>query len=337
MGTTEAGNVIHRKTRVAREGYQARAMSPAKALRLALAQSADRELGLALTVTAVEQTQIAATGLPGALGEGGLLVLLDGPGGLGGALRLDAAFLAALIEVQTTGRVTGRPAEDRAVTRTDAAIAAPLIDAALARFAELLSEETPDHWGAGWRFGAMAEDVRSLGLALTEAEYHHFRLMVEIGEVAQPGILSLLLPVRPCAAARPDCTDGPARRGATLEHSALDAPVRIDAVLTRLSLPLDRVCTLRAGDLLPLSVERPLTARLEVGARHKLARARLGQMHGFRAVRVVAVTDAPPEKTAVPAPPPPAEPSEKDADRTVRTAPAPVSAERAALTGEAIG
>ena len=60
------------------------------------------------------------------------MVLLDGPCGARGAVRIDTALLAALIEMQTTGRVTGRAFGGRAVTRTDAAIAAPLIDAALA-------------------------------------------------------------------------------------------------------------------------------------------------------------------------------------------------------------
>lgn len=311
-------------------------MSPAKALRLALAQAADRQCDMAVAVKAVEQVQIPVSGLAAALAEGGLLILLDGPEGQGGALRLDAAFLAALIEMQTTGRVTARPGEMRAVTRTDAAIAAPLIDATLERFADLLTEEAADHWGAGWRFGAMAEDIRSLGLVLTEAEYHHFRLMVEIGEVAQPGMLSLLLPVRSGPA--PDLPGAPdaAQRAVTLEHSALDAPVSVEAVLTRLSLPLDRVCTLQAGDLLPFPVDHPLSVRLEVGPRHKLARARLGQVNGMRAVRLTM-----PAHKAAPADPPtevpPAPPQRLRPDPGVPAFPATVDAEVAALSDQEIG
>lgn len=294
MGTGDDNTVIQRMARVAREGYQARAMSPAKALRLALAKAADRSIGLALLVTAVEQRQLLVADLPPALGEGGLLLLLDGPDGRRGALRLDLPFLAALIEMQTMGRVTGKPAEPRTLTRTDAAIAAPLIDAALAEFGALLTEEGGDHWGAGYAFGAMAEDARNLGLALTEAEYHHFRLMVEIGEAAQPGALSLFLPV--CAApAQPETPGTPgAPQPLTLEHSALDAPVCLQAVLTRLTLPLDRVGTLKPGDVLPFSSERPLGLRLEVGHKHKVADARLGQINGLRAARLLVASDTPP-------------------------------------------
>lgn len=340
MGSNEAGNVIHRKTRVAREGYQARAMSPAKALRLALARAAARQCDLVLAVTAVEQLQIPLSGLPGALGGDGLLVLLDGDCGLGGALRLDASFLGALIEAQTTGRVTGRRTEARAVTRTDAAIAAPLIDAALGRFADLLTEESGEHWGAGWKFGAMAEDARSLGLVLTEVEYHHFRLMVEIGDVAQPGVLSLLLPVRACPAhaqGRASDADSP---GATLGQGALDAPVCVEAVLARFSLPLDRVCALRAGDVLPFGLDRPLSVRLEVGPRHKLAGARLGQVNGLRAVRLMMPADTPPpvaDPVAESAPPAPQRPPVVAAPQAARIPALSPPGTRPVLSAQEIG
>ena len=101
-------SVIHRKARASREEYQARAMSPAKALRLALAQASDTLLGLPMVVAAVEQVEISQTALRAEFAQGGLMVLLDGPKGARGAVRLDEALLAALIEIQTTGRVTGR-------------------------------------------------------------------------------------------------------------------------------------------------------------------------------------------------------------------------------------
>ncbi|WP_113913096.1 FliM/FliN family flagellar motor switch protein [Roseovarius dicentrarchi] len=283
---TDGGNkVIHRKARASREEYQARAMSPAKAIRLALAQTSDTHFDLPMVVTTVEQVELSQTALRPEFDGGGLLVLLDGPKGARGAARLDEALLAALIEVQTTGRISGRPPSGRAVTRTDAAIAAPLIDITLERAGAQLSEETPDHWATGFQFGVMMEDARGMTLALNAAAFHVFRMTVEMGEAALPGRIVFLLPVPATPVKRP-AEPGEEQPQHTLEQSAMNAPVCMDAVLARLSVPLTQLCQLAPGDVLPFHMDRPLQIRLETSQKHVVALGRLGQMNGMRAVRL---------------------------------------------------
>ena len=283
---TDGGNkVIHRKARASREEYQARAMSPAKALRLALAQASDTQFDLPMVVTTVEQVEISQTALRPEFSDGGLLVLLDGPKGARGAVRLDDAMLSALIEVQTTGRVTGRPPGGRAVTRTDAAIAAPLIDATLERVGAQLCEETPDHWATGYRFGVMMEDARGMSLALSAAAFHVFRMTVELGEGAFPASIVFLLPI-PVAPPPRAAGPGEDKVQRTLEQSAMNAPVCLDAVLARVTVPLTQLCGLAPGDVLPFQMDRPLQIRLETSQKHVVALGRLGQMNGMRAVRL---------------------------------------------------
>lgn len=292
MASVDGNTVIHRKARASREEYQARAMSPAKALRLALSQSSDTLFDLPLVVAAVEQVELSQTALKPEFEGGGLLVLLDGPNGARGAVRLDDALLAALIEVQTTGRVTGRGSGGRAVTRTDAAIAAPLIDAALkGAEAKLASEDhsgessAAPHWAAGYRFGVMMEDARGMSLALHAPDFHVLRLMVEIGNDAYPGAITFLLPVPEAPPApAPDADGGALQR--TLEQSAMDAPVSLEAVLGRISLSLDKVSAFQPGALLPFTMDRPMQIRLEASQKHVVALARLGQLNGNRAVRL---------------------------------------------------
>ncbi|WP_324753628.1 FliM/FliN family flagellar motor C-terminal domain-containing protein [Roseovarius sp. Pro17] len=293
MTSVDGNTVIHRKARASREEYQARAMSPAKALRLALAQASDTLFDLAMVVTAVEQVELSQTALRLEFADGGLLVLLDGPKGARGAVRVDAALLAALIEVQTMGRVTGRGSNGRAVTRTDAAIAAPLIDAALSGAEAMLTEdaqgvdggEVPAHWASGYRFGVMMEDARGMALALHAPAFHVFRMMVEVGDDGHPGAVTFLLPV-PLAAPPPAAGAKGGAMQRTLERSAMDAPVSLEAVLARVILPLDKVCKLKPGGLLPFGMDQPMQVRLEASQKHVVALARLGQMNGARAVRL---------------------------------------------------
>ncbi|MCQ0093851.1 FliM/FliN family flagellar motor C-terminal domain-containing protein [Roseovarius sp. M141] len=291
MVTGGGNKVIHRKARASREEYHARAMSPAKALRLALAQASDTHFDLPMIVTTVEQVEISQTALRAEFNDGGLLVLLDGPKGARGAVRLDDALLSALIEVQTTGRVSGRPPGGRAVTRTDAAIAAPLIDATLERAEAQLSEEAPDHWASGFRFGVMMEDARGMSLALNAAAFHVFRMTVELGEGALPGSVAFLLPV-PVAPPPPATAPGVDKVQRTLEQSAMNAPVSMEAVLGRVSLPLTQLCGLAPGDVVPFQMDRPLQIRLETGQKHVVALGRLGQMNGMRAVRLTPGDDS---------------------------------------------
>ena len=292
--TFQGGNtVIHRKARASREEYQARAMSPAKALRLALAQASDTLFDLPMVVAAVEQVEISQTALRAEFAEGGLMVLLDGPRGARGAVRIDAALLAALIEVQTTGRVTGRGTGGRAVTRTDAAIAAPLIDAALGGAEAKLNDEAedgggeaPPHWVSGYRFGVMMEDARGMSLALGAPAFHVFRIMVEVGDDGHPGAISFLIPV-PEAPLRPAVGESDGAPARTLEQSAMNAPVSLEAVLGRVTMPLEKVCALEVGGLIPISGEGGLKIRLEGSQKHVVALAKLGQLNGARAVRLL--------------------------------------------------
>ncbi|MEL7013855.1 MAG: hypothetical protein AAFO72_11310 [Pseudomonadota bacterium] len=58
MSQAAAYSVIHRKAKVARDEFDAREMSPAKALRLTMAKTAETLFHLALIVRTVEQVTV---------------------------------------------------------------------------------------------------------------------------------------------------------------------------------------------------------------------------------------------------------------------------------------
>lgn len=288
MAHDHGNSVLHRKTQVAREDFDARGMSPSKALRLALSKAADGLLGLAVTVSTVEQVKLPQTAIESDIANTGLLVLLDGAHGRRGALMMDQSFLSALIEVQTMGHVRKAEAQDRPLTRTDAAIAAPLIDEMLRLFDSQMDDATAAHTPAEFRFGDMIEDTRTLALAMDKPDYDRFRITADLGQGAKTGVLDILLPKAPPRA--PEARHAPelAEDTDTLQGSAMNAPVVLNAVMARISMPLDQICNLKEGEVMTISREAISDLQLLGADNHLVASVKLGQVNGWRAVRLLA-------------------------------------------------
>ena len=288
MAHDNGNSVLHRKTQVAREDFDARGMSPSKALRLALSKAADGLLGLAVTVSTVEQVKLPHTSIESDIGNTGLLMLLDGTQGRRGAMMMDQSFLSALIEVQTMGYVRKAEVQDRPLTRTDAAIAAPLIDEMLRLFDVHMEDAVTGHIPAEFRFGDMIEDTRTLALAMEQPDYDRFRITADLGQGAKTGVLDILLPKAPPPA--PDAVQGPdrAENTDTLQGSAMNAPVVLNAVMARVSMPLDQICNLKKGQVMTIAREAISELQLLGADNHLVASVKLGHVNGWRAVRLLA-------------------------------------------------
>jgi flagellar motor switch protein FliM len=287
MAQENGSSVLYRKTQVAREDFDARGMPPSKALRLALSKAADALWGLAVTVSTVEQVKLLQTAIESDDSISGLLMLLDGNNGSRGAAVVDMAFLSALIEVQTMGHVRKSDVQDRPLTRTDAAIVAPLMDEMLRLFDLHMGEATAEYTPAEFRFGDMIEDTRALALAMDKPEYERFRITADLGQGAKTGVLDILLPKAPPAA--PEALHQPGVGGAadTLQESAMNAPVALNAVMARISMPLDQVFGLQEGQVLSISRDTISQVQLVGSENHLVASVKLGQLNGWRAVRLL--------------------------------------------------
>lgn len=300
MASQGKHSIIHRKAEGGRLDFDARVMTPAKALRLALAKTADRMFDLVLTVTTVEQISLAHGKLREEAGNDGLLIVLDGAGGACGAAKFDTQFLAGLIEVQTTGVVKPVEAEPRPVTVTDAAMVAPMVNAVMQGYDAELNEAWPGHPAQGFRFGDMIEDGRALALLMDAPEYDLFRINIDLAEGAKTGRLTLILPVQPKIE---EAAQGPVAQANELDGfkgNALDAPVTMDVVVARIKMPLNEVCQLVAGSVLPVPAEALSKTELVAAGNHVVSEVLLGQMNGFKAVRF-----APSEATPLPETSPP--------------------------------
>jgi len=287
MAADGSPSVLERKLAAASAADRGTGRSALRALRLALARIAKKLYDLQLAVIGAKQTRCDHDGITRFLSDDHLLVLLDGADGLAGAASLDGSCVAALVQQQTMGQVTGNPMPDRAFTGTDAALAEPLIESLLARAAELSDDAEDQRCLSGFRFGARVDDARSLALALEADRFRVFELTVDIADGVMQGTMCLLLPdppEDPDDSNKKGAAKGP--KGPNLEQAIGVMRADLTAAICRLRLPLDELTAMQPGDVLPLVRERLEETELITIDGQTVAAGRLGQVNGLRALRL---------------------------------------------------
>ncbi len=254
--------------------------------------------GLAVTVgkldIALEASLDAALE---ALPEQGLVAATEDHEGRRGLLALEHSLVDALIEVQTTGRVEEVQGPPRRVTRIDEALCRDFIDLLFSAFAHETSGITGRDWPDRMGYGSQLKERSQINLLLPARGYHLLQVEVTAAGL-KTGKLLILLPADPELARR---TAKPAKatppRPETWREDVLralgQAPLALDAVLMRLHMPLSKVEALVDGDLIPFDHADLSSVTLEGDGAHVLARGKLGQMSGRRALRLASGKEAP--------------------------------------------
>ncbi|MEM1363973.1 MAG: FliM/FliN family flagellar motor switch protein [Pseudomonadota bacterium] len=298
MSTGSDSSVIRKKALNGREDFDARAMSWSKAARLSLERISDRLFGLQLSVRTVEQVNHTLSELREVASGDRLIMLLDAYGDLSGddahagvsgraAVILDRGLVQTLVEVQTRGRITEAELETRVFTHTDAAVTAQLIDPVLASVDEMMScsPHSPDPLRL--RYGDKVEDTRALLLALEAPDYVLFRISLDIESGMRSSEVLLAIPDDMLRPPPPAMDTDEAETGTfDLSSMALSAPIELNAVVARLNMPLSRVCNLKPGDKLTVESSALVATELVGSKGFVLGKVVLGQMNGFRAVRL---------------------------------------------------
>ena len=264
-------------------------MTPARAWTIAVPRAAEDVLAVQASVLKVDEERVVRDSLPDLASEHALLTMLEGPEDRFGVAIIDATVLASLIEAATVGRVGSRPVTPRPPTRTDATICADVLDAVLDGFESNLSEmEDPPNLG-GYRYAAPIVDARAMTMTLADGPYSVFRLSLDLGGGLRQGEIVVAFPVAPRGAARG--ADVAAFQRA-LADNVMEAPAELDAALHRVRMPLSEIVGLQAGDVLHVPLGALGAVDVEVPGGPLVARARLGQQGGFRAVRITQVEGA---------------------------------------------
>jgi len=293
VAEAQQDNVIRRKIAAARAQMAEGGPGADRGWRLALARAARDCLGLPLEVTALAMQRASLAELLELPPSQALIAVLQGPAEGMGLLILSPPVLAAMIEAQTLGKVATAPIASRKPTRTDAAMVAPTLDAALEGLEQALAQEADLHWAGGFRYASFLDDPRPLGLLLEDIDYRVLTADLSLGLGARHGAVLLAVPaqgkgVLPVVAlAGPDTAAQTGQAFAQALADQLDAvSCVLDAVVSRVSLPLARVMALKVGEVITLpraAIDRISFEGLDGRA---LAEGRLGQNRGMRAIRL---------------------------------------------------
>lgn len=261
--------------------------------RLALARAARDKLTLPLEVSTLSVQKRSLAELLELPPTHALIAVLQGPADGMGLLILSPPVLAAMIEVQTLGKVTSSNLPSRRPTRTDAAMVAPMLDCALEGLEQALLQEADLVWAGGFRYASFLDDPRPLGLLLEDCDYKVINAEVNLGLGQRMGSILLALPAEGkgempmlrLPSPEVDAQAGPAFAQALAEQIEEVACV-LDAVVSRVSLPLNRVLGLKVGELITLPRAGIDRIHFEGLDGRSLAEGRLGQNRGMRAIRL---------------------------------------------------
>ncbi|MBR9842022.1 MAG: hypothetical protein GYB25_02595 [Rhodobacteraceae bacterium] len=257
----------------------------ARQLRRAIETAAEARMGLSVEVRAVHQSLRPLEEVRGLLDGSGFLALLEGRPG--GGIGLDMAVLSGIVEHQTIGSILSRSEVPRRPTRVDAALLAPLLDDCLTRFSGALEADGGGPWGRGYAFGAMVGTARGLVLTLSEGLYHVFEMELALMGGAREGRMVVAFPDKVEAALPDTSADAdPLPPGESLRAGVMTAQATLDAVLARVSMPLAQFQALAVGEVVVLPPGALQDAQLEINAEAGGLPVSLGQLNGFRAVRL---------------------------------------------------
>jgi len=276
--------------------------TPMRQMRRALGRAADEAVGLSTSVLGIAEEDLDAEAMiEDAPDDWVVLGLRDSASaGLAGLFLLDPALRSALVEMQTMGHLLSTDADQRAVTLTDAALCVPFASTLLGELATVGFGAT-DFTPAAYDIGPI-DDLRTAGLVMVQGTYRMWRITIQMGGGDAQG--EMMIAMRPKVTNSPSPIETSSTWSDDLRVAVGDAPTELDAILARMTLPINKVEAFEIGQVLQLAGTTVGSVML-CGARgKKIAAARLGQFAGKRAVRLekaqVELQDDPPRQVGGP-------------------------------------
>ncbi len=264
-----------------------------RALKRSIIQTAEALFRLKLVVVSEQKTLVGLSDFLCSAENDNLILVLEGGDGRRGACLLSLEFIQSIVEISTLGQVSGTPVVDRQMTRTDAALVEPFIDAFLIRLEQGNSLGADVSFTKGFRFGASAQDYHDLGNLLDDTEYTVFRLkFTPLGDRSRM-CLTLALPVGLNKQEANEASGGIETWSPDLTKAVRSAKLDVQVVAQSLRLPFDFVRSLSIGQVIPL--DKPsFTDVMMISGKMQIARGKLGQVNGARAIKIKSIGEIDP-------------------------------------------
>ncbi len=283
-GQDRTDPVLRRKLRPVGAGA-ARDDADLKVLGRAFRKGAEQATGLDLRITDGQEDVRQLADCLSDLQDDAMILLLRGPDEQSGLIALGQQVMAAIVEMSTTGRVAAEPSEPRRPTHTDAAMATAVIDAVLLQIADLAAGLSLAKRFKGYAQPTLLSEVSAAELLLEDGAFRMTDLKVALDAEGRQGTLKIILPeaMQPATETKAGIETWRKQFKARL----MTATAELEAVLHRPSLPLADLRALEVGTVLPVPVAALSHVRIETMAGAVVARGRLGQVSGSRALRLV--------------------------------------------------
>lgn len=266
-------------------------MSSQRAWRQVLPVSAEETMGLVAAVRGVEDVVSPLATALDAWQDADLHMLLRSPDGRHGLAVVEAPILSAMIECLTRGLVAGASDTSRPPTDIDAAVIGPVLNRWMTDHIRLLEEAGLPVAFAGYRAAERLEEARAAELALEDGDFQVTRIALDLDNGKRNGATIFYLPVR--VSRSPDSAGKGARSNALLALVE-DQTTELHAILLRRRMSLAEVRALKPGDLIDMPRDQLTRVRIEGTDGSLIARAKLGQSQGARALRLLTADPAPP-------------------------------------------
>jgi len=279
-------------------------------LRRAVADAGDSVLGVRLGMTEVSERSVEMTALTDIISTEGLIQGYEFDGRTCAIWTFDRDCIRACVEAQTLGRINANASGDRdGISAIDAALTNALVEAILPA---IDTSATP-----AAEIGQVFENPEEAVLALFAPHYKVVDLTLDFDRGAISGRVQAI--VIETVRSLPNGTASGQNRKKFLGDVIGGASAVLEAELYRTDLSFDALRELKVGSMIPVPRDALSELRLRGATGKTVARGRLGQLNGRKAIRVNLQTKAlappppGPKAKAAPAADPPAQAAPIDA------------------------
>ncbi len=276
------------KERMIRSVHKAEAkgdlVSPERAIRLGVSRAFEDELGWRIGVIGVGLVQSSFEETLAQFNPDCLTLELKSENVVG-FIAVDGDTRSAIIEVLTCHSALPRRANNRLVTKVDAALVAPILEKVLANAAVYALGTEIEGWLTGTTLGNLVHHVGHLEARLQPLEYRTVQVSLDFGVGERQGQLffALLVPQRREVEAAPE--DG-GELGKQLSSRIRQTSITLEAILHRFNRTGDQISAFSEGDEIVLDgADLARVGIFAASMERAIGNARLGQINGMKAIR----------------------------------------------------